>query len=200
MTVLARNVSASFSMSASTASVTSATSSSNRLPWRTSVTPVNPRRGRAPRTALPCGSRISGLGMTSTTTRGTNGSWVAGGSGAAQSRRLRHTGCMSMPAGVPRATPLKLQFPQSLAVYDDYAAAQKTVDFLSDNKFPVEQLMIVGTDLKRVERITGRLTYGRVALGGLLSGVWLGLFVGLVFSFFVNDDILAMILSTVLLG
>jgi hypothetical protein len=107
---------------------------------------------------------------------------------------------MSMPAGVPRATPLKLQFPQSLAVYDDYAAAQKTVDFLSDNKFPVEQLMIVGTDLKRVERITGRLTYGRVALGGLLSGVWLGLFVGLVFSLFVDENILAMILSTMVLG
>ena len=27
--------------------------------------------------------------------------------------------------------------------------------------------MIVGTDLKRIERITGRLTTGRVALGGL---------------------------------
>ena len=39
--------------------------------------------------------------------------------------------------------------------------------------------MIVGTDLKRVERITGRLTTGRVVLGGVLSGVWLGLFVGL---------------------
>ena len=44
--------------------------------------------------------------------------------------------------------------------------------------------MIVGTDLKRVERITGRLTTGRVALGGLLSGLWLGLFVGLIFTVF----------------
>ena len=77
---------------------------------------------------------------------------------------------MSIPAGLPGANPLRLEFPQSLAVYDDYAAAQKTVDFLSDNEFPVKNLMIVGTDLKRVERITGRLTTGRVALGGLLSG------------------------------
>ena len=94
--------------------------------------------------------------------------------------------------------PLRLQYPQSLAVYDDYAAAQKTVDFLSDNKFPVEHLMIVGTDLKRVERITG------IGLGGspvgVLSGLWLGLFVGLIFSFFVDEDVLAMILSTILLG
>jgi hypothetical protein len=107
---------------------------------------------------------------------------------------------MSMPSGVPGASPLKLQYPQSLAVYDDYAAAQKTVDFLSDNKFPVEQLMIVGTDLKRVERITGRLTTGRVALGGVLSGLWLGLFVGLIFSLFVDENILAMIVSTMLFG
>ena len=107
---------------------------------------------------------------------------------------------MSMPSAVPGANPLKLEFPQSLAVYDDYAAAQKTVDFLSDNEFPVKNLMIVGTDLKRVERITGRLTTGRVALGGLLSGVWLGLFVGLIFSFFVDENVLAMILSTVVLG
>lgn len=105
-----------------------------------------------------------------------------------------------MSTGLPGTNPLRLEFPQSLAVYDDYAAAQKTVDFLSDNEFPVKNLMIVGTDLKRVERITGRLTTGRVALGGLLSGLWLGLFVGLIFSFFVDENVLAMIVSTVLLG
>jgi len=107
---------------------------------------------------------------------------------------------MSLPHGTPGASPLGLDFPQSLAVYDDYAAAQKTVDFLSDQEFPVQHLMIVGTDLKRVERITGRLTWSRVALGGVFSGLWLGLFVGLVFSLFVDDNWLAMVLSTVLLG
>jgi hypothetical protein len=107
---------------------------------------------------------------------------------------------MSMPSGAPGASPLKLEFPQSLAVYDDYAAAQKSVDYLSDNKFPVEHLMIVGTDLKRVERITGRLTTGRVALGGVLSGLWLGLFVGLIFSIFTDSNTLATIVSTMLFG
>jgi heat induced stress protein YflT len=107
---------------------------------------------------------------------------------------------MSMSPGAPDPSPLKLDFPQSLAVYDDYAAAQKTVDFLSDHKFPVEQLMIVGTDLKRVERITGRLTTGRVALGGLLSGVWFGLFIGVLFTLFTNGNGLATILSTMLVG
>lgn len=107
-----------------------------------------------------------------------------------------------MPPTVPsaRAGLLALEFPQSLATYDDYAAAQRTVDHLSDNEFPVENCMIVGTDLKQVERITGRLTYPKVAAAGAASGVWLGLFVGLVFSFFVEGDVLPMILSTVLLA
>ncbi|MDO9398587.1 MAG: hypothetical protein Q7T71_18745 [Herbiconiux sp.] len=97
-------------------------------------------------------------------------------------------------------SPLKLEFPQSLAVYDDYPAAQKAVDFLADQKFPVEQCMIVGTDLKRIERITGRLTTGRVALGGVLSGIWLGLFVGLIFTLFTTSNAVATIISTVLFG
>ena len=105
------------------------------------------------------------------------------------------------PGRAGTASPLGLDFPQSLAVYDDYAAAQKAVDFLSDHKFPVEQCMIVGTDLKRIERITGRLTTGRVAVGGLLSGVWLGLFVGLVVSLFTDDEsFLATLLACVLFG
>jgi len=95
---------------------------------------------------------------------------------------------------------LTLDFPQSLGVYDDYAAAQHAVDFLADQEFPVENCLIVGTDLKQLERVTGRLTAGRVALGGLLSGVWLGLFVGLIFALFGEENPLALILSTALFG
>ncbi|WP_338418198.1 general stress protein [Nocardioides houyundeii] len=61
---------------------------------------------------------------------------------------------------------LALAFPQSLAVYGTYEEAQRAVDHLADAQFPVENCMIVGTDLKQVERITGRLTWGRVALAG----------------------------------
>ena len=108
---------------------------------------------------------------------------------------------MNRPGPTP-ASPLRLEYPQSLAVYDDYAAAQKAVDFLADEKFPVEQLMIVGTELKRIERITGRLTTPRVALGGIVSGVWLGLFVGVILALFTEGDssTLAIILSTMLFG
>ncbi|MDQ6523261.1 general stress protein [Nocardioides sp. LHD-245] len=103
------------------------------------------------------------------------------------------------PGGLGRPL-LTLEFPQSLAVYDDYTTAQRTVDFLSDEGFPVQNCMIVGTDLKQVERITGRLTSGRVAAGGAMSGLWFGLFVGVLFSFFGTGDTLAIIASTVLLG
>ncbi|WP_425465804.1 general stress protein [Nocardioides rubriscoriae] len=110
---------------------------------------------------------------------------------------------MSSPTGPPgRPVPhaMRLEFPQSLAVYDDYAQAQKTVDFLSDEHFPVENCMIVGTDLKRIERITGRLTTGRVAAGAAASGAWFGLFIGVVLSLFSTEGTLGIIVSTMLFG
>lgn len=106
---------------------------------------------------------------------------------------------MSSPMSNARAA-LKLEFPQSLAVYDEYAAAQRTVDFLADQGFPVQNCMIVGTDLKQIERITGRLTTSRVALGGVMTGVWFGLFVGLVLSMFGSANALVTILSTAIFG
>lgn len=71
-----------------------------------------------------------------------------------------------------------------VASYGTYLEAQKAVDYLSDNKFAVEVVTIVGTDLRMVERVTGRLTYGRVALAGAASGAWFGLFVGLLLFMF----------------
>ena len=86
--------------------------------------------------------------------------------------------------GRPGFATLSLDYPISLGVYDKYEDAQKAVDTLSDKEFPVQNVLIVGTDLKQMERVTARLTWGRVILGGLLSGVWLGIFVGLILSLF----------------
>jgi hypothetical protein len=102
-------------------------------------------------------------------------------------------------ARIPRPG-LALEYPMSLGVFEKYADAQRAVDFLSDEQFPVQNCMIVGTELKQVERVTGRLTYNRVAVGGLLSGVWLGLFVGLVLSLFDNQNVFVTIVSTALFG
>lgn len=68
--------------------------------------------------------------------------------------------------------------------YPTYVKAQQAVDFLSDNKFPVEHTAIIGSDLRLVENVTGRLTYGRAAAAGALSGAWFGLLVGVVLSLF----------------
>jgi uncharacterized protein YqgC (DUF456 family) len=95
---------------------------------------------------------------------------------------------------------LDLNYPMSLAVYDGYEQAQHAVDYLSDSEFPVQNVAIVGTDLKSVERVTGRLTRGRVAVAGAISGVWLGMFVGLAFALFSKDAQLGFLIATPLLG
>ena len=94
-----------------------------------------------------------------------------------------------------------LKYPQSLGVYDHYADAQKAVDFLSDEGFPVQNVLIVGTDLKQVERVTGRLTTPRVLMAGAASGAWLGLLVGLLLGIFVKGGAyFATVLTGIMLG
>src|SRR5215212_3820666 len=68
--------------------------------------------------------------------------------------------------------------------YDSYEQAQAAVDFLSDQKFPVENVTIIGTDLKMIEKVTGRLTTGRAVAAGAAGGAWWGLFVGLLLGIF----------------
>lgn len=68
--------------------------------------------------------------------------------------------------------------------YATYAEAQRAVDHLADNEFPVQDVTIVGVDLMLVERVLRRLTWGRVLAGGAASGAWLGLFVGVLLSLF----------------
>jgi hypothetical protein len=96
---------------------------------------------------------------------------------------------------------LILDYPLSLGTFEKYEDAQKAVDYLSDHEFAVENCMIVGTDLKQVERVTGRLTLGRVAGAGALSGMWMGLFVGLIFTLFdPGTGSMLAVLSTVAFG
>jgi hypothetical protein len=68
--------------------------------------------------------------------------------------------------------------------YGTYEEAQRAVDYLADHDFPVTEVTIVGVDLMLVERVTGRLTWGRVLGGGAASGAWFGLFVGLIMGVF----------------
>ena len=93
---------------------------------------------------------------------------------------------MNRTSGVPRVPTLPSG--EQVAAYGTYLEAQKAVDHLADNEFPVQGVTIVGTDLRMVERVTGRLTYSRVAVAGLASGAWFGLFVGLLLSLFATGN------------
>lgn len=88
-----------------------------------------------------------------------------------------------------------------VASYDNYPEAQHAVDLLSDKGFPVEHVQIVGSGLRMVEVVTGRMTVLRAALLGALSGAWLGLFIGLLFVLFIDGPNPAgMMLFPVLIG
>ena len=68
--------------------------------------------------------------------------------------------------------------------YDTYEGAQRAVEHLASTDFPVTEVTIVGVDLMLVERIVGRLTWGKVLGTGALSGAWFGLFVGVLLMWF----------------
>lgn len=88
----------------------------------------------------------------------------------------------------------------AIAAYPNYAEAQRAVDYLSDNGFPVEHTAIVGTNLRLVEQVTGRLTVGRAALAGAGSGAWFGLFIGLLFGLFSDSNWIAVVLTALIVG
>ncbi len=86
--------------------------------------------------------------------------------------------------------------------FDTYERAQAAVDHLSDEKFPVENVTIIGTDLRMVETVLGRLSWGRAVGAGAAGGAWWGLFVGLLLGIFAPDggDWVSSVLTGLLIG
>jgi hypothetical protein len=90
---------------------------------------------------------------------------------------------------------------KQVASYESYEEAQRAVDRLSDASFPVENVEIVGRDLRFVERVTGRLTTSRATLAGAGTGAWFGLFIGLLVGLFTTGpEWLGLVLGGVLIG
>lgn len=83
-----------------------------------------------------------------------------------------------------------------LAEFGDYQLAQGLVDRLSDARFPVERVRIVGLGITSVEQVTGRMTKGKAAWAGAAGGAWVGLLIGFLFGLFTPG----MIWVNVLLG
>ena len=89
-----------------------------------------------------------------------------------------------------------------VSTYDQYADAMHAVDRLARANFPVNAVSILGNDICSVERVTGKLSYGRVALMGALSGAYLGLFLGLLLFLFQpdNEGIAGLFLAAIVIG
>jgi hypothetical protein len=88
----------------------------------------------------------------------------------------------------------------TIGTFPDYPSAQRAVDYLSDNQFPVEHTAIIGTDLRLVENVIGRLTTGRAALAGAASGAWFGLLIGLLLGIFSRSAWWALLLTGLVIG
>lgn len=96
---------------------------------------------------------------------------------------------MSTPAA-RRATRRLPRVPdgERVAAFADAEAARSAVLVLAEAGFPIKRVSIVGAELQSVEHVTGMMSTGRAALSGLVTGIMLGMFAGLV-SLIVNPGI-----------
>lgn len=67
----------------------------------------------------------------------------------------------------------------TVANYSSYEDAQGAVNKIAEADVDVKGIAIIGTELRLVERVVARLTYGRVALSGAIRGLYFGLFLGI---------------------
>lgn len=109
---------------------------------------------------------------------------------------FRASSSTGLPTDVPRVTAWN-----TVASYSSYAEAQRAVDALAAQGFPVEEIEIVGSGLRIVEQVTGRMSTSRAALAGAGTGAWVGLFVGLVIGLFtIGPAWLGLMLGGLLIG
>lgn len=72
--------------------------------------------------------------------------------------------------------------------FPTYEKAQAAIEKISKvEDFPVDELTIVGVNLMQVERVVGRLSWGKVVGGGIAYGLALGVFFGLLLGLFQED-------------
>ena len=90
---------------------------------------------------------------------------------------------------------------RTIASYSTYTQAERAVDWLSDHGFTVERSAIVGTGLRSVEQVTGRMTPGRAAKDGAAQGALIGALFALLFGiFFTGPDFVELLLFALVSG
>lgn len=87
-------------------------------------------------------------------------------------------------AGTNTSTAQSMSQRRTIASFTDYGDAERAVDHLSDNRFPVDRTAIIGVDVRMVEQVVGRMNWGRALLNGAVSGAVPGLLFGWIFGLF----------------
>ncbi|WP_045275778.1 general stress protein, partial [Microbacterium terrae] len=80
---------------------------------------------------------------------------------------------MSMIGGRPASGSTEVG--ETVAQFPTYEGAQKAVSSLIAGEVPARDIAIVGSGLRSIERITGRLGYASAARSGAVNGLLLGL-------------------------
>jgi hypothetical protein len=89
---------------------------------------------------------------------------------------------------------------ETVATYSKYEGAQRAVSKLIEKDVPARDIAIVGKGLRSVEKITGKLGWGRAAWQGALNGLLLGMLISAFAVIWVPDAGVAMIGGVVLIG
>ena len=87
-----------------------------------------------------------------------------------------------------------------VAAYKDHEAAQKAVEKLGDEGFPLNAVTIAGSDLHTIEQVLGKISAARVAGQGALQGLVWGFLMGFLAMVSVPDGGVAVALVAVLIG
>ena len=71
---------------------------------------------------------------------------------------------------------------EEIGVFAHYDDAKDMVNRLLSGGIPAQSVSIVGGDVTLVEHVTARYGYGRAAMAAALTGSWIGLLAGLLFT------------------
>ncbi|OKL49778.1 hypothetical protein BSR29_02185 [Boudabousia liubingyangii] len=70
---------------------------------------------------------------------------------------------------------------RTVANFETSEQAHEALRKLSEAGFNQDQIATVGTDLKLIEQVTGKVTFARILFSGLMQGLWFGVMIGLMY-------------------
>ncbi|MFS8480030.1 MAG: general stress protein [Micromonosporaceae bacterium] len=124
--------------------------------------------------------------------------------GRARSDGMRNGWLRLGSAAGPSVLEREAELAQTVGVasFPTYQGASDAIARLGGTGFPIDQITIVGCDLRLVEEITGRMTLPRAAALGAVSGAWFGALVSALVGIFAGSfgAFLALLLWGIILG